>query len=177
MIVAHRGNRPPGGIVAKRQRRLQEQRWDTLGRLLGFGWIAVHRRVIEKVRARGFTDLADAHFTLTRCLDYEGTRVTALARRAGASKQAMSSLVSSMESMGYLRREADPDDGRAILVRYTRRGMALASALVESAQETEVELREQVGAKNVRELKRALLTFLDAAMPQHARGWPIGGEQ
>lgn len=151
---------------------LHERRWSTLGRLLGFGWIAVHSRVIAKVRARGFTDLADAHFALTRSMDHAGTRVTTLARRAGASKQAMSSLVSSMESMGYVRRHPDPADGRAVLVRYTRRGMALARALVDAAQETENELRAEIGDRNLRQLKRSLQAFLDRAMPGHTRGWP-----
>ncbi|MCB9845198.1 MAG: MarR family transcriptional regulator [Phycisphaeraceae bacterium] len=150
---------------------LRDQRWATLGRLLGFGWIVVHRRVVAKVRARGFDDLADAHFALTRCMDYGGTRVSELARRAGASKQAMSSLASSMESMGYVQRCPDPTDGRAVLVRYTRRGMSLARTLVEAARETEEELRALAGDETVGELKRALGAFLDAAMPGHEAGW------
>lgn len=156
--------------MAKRS-TLQEERWATLGRLLGFAWIAVHRRVMAKVRRHGFTDLADAHFTLTRSMDYEGTRVTALARRAGASKQAMSSLVSSMESMGYVHRVPDPADGRAVLVRYTRRGMELARAIVESARETEDEIRAEIGGGSLDELKQRLERFLDATMPGHASGW------
>ena len=51
-----------------------------------------------------------------------GTRLTALAESAGMSKQAMGQLVDDLERLGYVERVPDPADGRAKIVRLTRRG-------------------------------------------------------
>lgn len=150
---------------------LQSQRWDNLGRLLGFGWMAFHIRVVHHVKSNGFHDLTDAHFRLTRSMDYDGTRISDLARRAGVTKQAMSQLVRSMEEMGYLKRVNDAKDKRAQLIRYTRRGKRLAKTIVESANLVEDELREMIGAKNIATLKTSLTCYLDAFAPDHQRGW------
>lgn len=158
------------------QQRLQEQRWASLGRLLGFSWMAFHSRVVAKVKKKGFHDLGEPHFKLTRSMDYAGTGITELARRAGVTKQAMSSLVRSMESMGYLEKIPDPADGRAVLVRYTRRGMRLAKALVQSAEQVENELREAVGDSAIDDVYACLGKMLDTILPEHDSGWPAKPE-
>jgi hypothetical protein len=45
-----------------------------------------------------------------------------LAQSAGMSKQAMNAFLESLEALGYLVREADPTNGRAQVVRLTKRG-------------------------------------------------------
>jgi DNA-binding MarR family transcriptional regulator len=48
-----------------------------------------------------------------------------LARRAGVSKQAMTTLVRSVEAAGLVARERDPDDARAYRITLSPRGQAL----------------------------------------------------
>ena len=52
-----------------------------------------------------------------------GIRLVDLAAKAGVSKQAMMQAVDGLQGLGFVRRTADPSDGRAKAVRLTARGM------------------------------------------------------
>jgi DNA-binding MarR family transcriptional regulator len=52
-------------------------------------------------------------------------RLTALAAREGVTQPAMSQLIDRLAAAGLVLREADPSDGRAILVRITDEGRAV----------------------------------------------------
>ncbi|QRP48800.1 MarR family winged helix-turn-helix transcriptional regulator [Amycolatopsis sp. FDAARGOS 1241] len=55
-------------------------------------------------------------------LEPGGIRLTRLAEKALMTSQAMGELVDDLERLGYLRREPDPADRRAKLIRFTNRG-------------------------------------------------------
>jgi DNA-binding MarR family transcriptional regulator len=55
------------------------------------------------------------------------TRLGDLAQVEGVTRPTMTRIVDSLEQRGYVRRQPDPDDGRAQLVVATRRGSALIS--------------------------------------------------
>lgn len=64
-----------------------------------------------------------AHTRLFPHLDIEGgTRPSELAKRLGMSKQAINQLLKDLEKMGVVRREPDPEDGRARLILFTEEG-------------------------------------------------------
>ena len=65
-----------------------------------------------------------AHTTVLPHIDLEGTRLTELARRLGVSKQAAGQIVDELEEFGMLERIADPQDARAKLVRFSKKGQA-----------------------------------------------------
>ena len=91
--------------------------------------------VIARLALRGYDDFPFASASLLWLLDEGGTRSTALAQRAGVSKQAMSQLVRLMERQGYLEQVPDPTDTRAKVVRMTERGEAVKTACVEVREE------------------------------------------
>jgi len=91
----------------------------------------------------------------------EGTRATELARAIGVSKQAIGQLVAELEDMGFVERVPDPSDGRAKLVRFTRRGRPWLLDGLKLLGEIEAELEEQIGARRMRDLHRALATLHD----------------
>lgn len=78
--------------------------------------------LVARLNAAGYTDITIAHHPVFYHLDLSGTRLTELAARAGMTHQSMSELVTALVRLGYLERRPDPADGRARLVRLTRRG-------------------------------------------------------
>lgn len=148
------------------QRKLQQRRWASLGRLLGFASGVFNHRVIEEVRRRGHPDVRQPHSALTRSMDLDGTRITTLARRAGVTKQAMGKLVRAMADLGYVAIAADPADGRAKLVRYTRRGLRLAGDIVDAAAKVEGEYEAALGKRRLRALRALLADLVPRIVPR-----------
>src|SRR6202453_2283562 len=91
--------------------------------------------VTTRLAQRGYDDFPFASASLLWLMDEGGTRSTALAQRAGVSKQAMSQLVRLMERQGYLEQVPEPTDTRAKVVRMTERGEAVKTACVEVREE------------------------------------------
>ena len=128
-----------------------------LGRLLGHAMRRFDERVLalmahnidvplalSNLAAR--SQVSAAHIHITRHLSLKGSRLTALAQRAGMSKQAMGDLVNQCEAWGLVAREADPHDTRARLVRFTATGLAWLKAFEEAVVQAEAEFRVEVGA-------------------------------
>lgn len=86
-----------------------------------------------------------AHIHITRHLGTQGSRLTDLARNAGMTKQAMSTLVTQCEAWGMVTRALDPLDARARQLRFTAIGLAWLDAYRDAVEQAELELREAVG--------------------------------
>lgn len=128
-----------------------------VGRLLlraarDFSW-----QVAAKLCARDRTDLKIGHTVLIANLDSDGTRITTLAERTGMTKQAMSQLVKEMEESGYLRREQDAADKRAMIITPTLRGLEVLRDVQEIVGQIEVEYVAVLGEKQMQNLRAALL--------------------
>jgi DNA-binding MarR family transcriptional regulator len=128
-----------------------------LGRLLGEAMRRFDERVLHLMAHNIDVPLAlsnlaaraqvsAAHIHITRHLELQGTRLTELAQRAGMSKQAMGDLVDQCEAWGLVRREPDPRDARARIVRFTPSGLAWLQAFKEAVAQAEREFRAEVGA-------------------------------
>jgi DNA-binding MarR family transcriptional regulator len=94
-----------------------------IGQLLG----NLLRLFRVELAARGMgtasvSGIRPAHLQVFGAIKASGTRLTELASAAGLSLSAMAELVDGLEHLGYLERRADPDDGRAKLVRLTEQG-------------------------------------------------------
>jgi DNA-binding MarR family transcriptional regulator len=76
----------------------------------------------------------------------DGLRVTELADRAAMTKQSMHELVMHLERFGYVRREPDPEDARARLVRLTDRGREVQETAHAASARVHLEWRDRVGA-------------------------------
>ena len=98
-----------------------------------------------------------SHTNLFPHIDFEGVRLTELARRLGVTKQAVGQLVSELEEMGVVALEPDPSDGRAKLVRFTPRGAKGIEHGLAVLAELERELECKIGKQHMRALHAALL--------------------
>lgn len=81
--------------------------------------IALYRPVLEVM------DLTHPQYLVMLALwEQAPQRVSDLARRLSLEPATLSPLLKRLEAIGYLTRERDPDDERALQVRLTRRGRA-----------------------------------------------------
>ena len=108
----------------------------------------------ERFRAAGFPEVRPTYGSvLVPLFEEDGLRMGELARRARLSKQTMTTLVRLMEREGLVMREADSEDGRAVLVRLTPRAREF----------------EPVAERVLAELEALVATRLDSASAQALR--------
>jgi DNA-binding MarR family transcriptional regulator len=72
------------------------------------------------------------------------------------TKQSMHELVVHLERAGYLRREPDPADSRARLIRLTERGHELERDAQAASARLHLDWRERLGARRFHDLWAAL---------------------
>jgi DNA-binding MarR family transcriptional regulator len=135
-----------------------------IGALLRAPAQAIHRRLITDLRAAGFEDLSLPHMAVLQFPGPDGVRPSALAERAGMSKQAMNQLLKTLEALGYITRATVPDDSGARIVRFTRRGHAAYRKAAEILQDIEREWSKELGPKRFTELKTLLGALWDCAL-------------
>jgi DNA-binding MarR family transcriptional regulator len=135
-----------------------------IGALLRVPAHAIHRRLIDELNQAGFDDLTQPHIAVFQFPGPDGVRPGALAERAGISKQAMNQLLRSLEGLGYIARCSAPDEGRARIVRFTRRGRAAYERIYEILVKIEAEWRAELGASRFSELKKTLCQIWDSPL-------------
>jgi DNA-binding MarR family transcriptional regulator len=89
------------------------------------------REILAEVRLLGRHTLSRYHLslgqwlTLHRIDESGGLRLSVLAEALGISRPAVSALVSSLETQGWVRRDHSPADRRGVVVRLTPRAVSL----------------------------------------------------
>lgn len=117
--------------------------------------------MIERIYAAGFTDITFAQVAIFRQEGPHGRRPTEIAAAAELSKQSVNDTLRFFETLGYLRLEPDPSDGRARVVHLTARGRRLDAVIWKAGREVEQAWSERIG-------EPAWLTFC-AALDQIAQ--------
>lgn len=127
-----------------------------IGALLRVPSQAIHRRIIDELNAAGFEGLRIAHMAVLLYPGPDGERPTALAERAGITKQAMNQLLRSLENLGYVRRDDAPDAGNMRIVRFTERGRTAFAKIVDILRNIECEWSAELGPARFAQLKQLL---------------------
>ena len=139
-----------------------------IGALLRVPAQAIQRRIIHELNAAGFEGLNLPHMAVLRYPSPDGARPGVLAERAGMSKQAMNRLLGSLEELGYLVRSDAPDEGRARLVRFTKRGHAAYAKALEVLHDIEREWSTELGPKDFAQLKEILFRVWESPLVRFA---------
>jgi DNA-binding MarR family transcriptional regulator len=146
------------------QKKLDPATKDMLiGALLRVPAQTIQRRIIKELNAAGFDELSMPHMAVLQFPGPDGVRPGTLAERAGMSKQAMNRLLGSLDDLGYLVRSDTPDEGRARVVRFTKRGHAAYAKVHDILRDIEREWRDQLGPKDFAQLKTLLLRVWESA--------------
>ena len=127
-----------------------------IGALLRVPAQAIHRRIISELNAAGFEELRAAHMAVLQFPGPDGVRPGALAERACMSKQAMNQLLRSLESLGYIVRSDAPAEGRARIIRFTKRGRAAYAKIHDILRDIEREWSATLGPRQFAQLKELL---------------------
>lgn len=135
-----------------------------IGALLRVPAQAIHRRIVTELNAAGFRELRVPHMAVLRFPGPDGVRPSVLAERAGTSKQAMNQLLRSLEGLGYVARTDVPDEGRARVVRLTKRGHAAYAKIHEILRVIEREWDTELGSKQFEQLKALLLRVWESPL-------------
>ena len=135
-----------------------------IGALLRVPAQAIQRRIIKDLNAAGFEGLSMPHMAVLRFPGPDGARPGVLAERAGMSKQAMNKLLGSLESLGYITRSAAPDEGRAVIIRFTKRGHAAYAKIADLLRDIERDWASELGPKDFAQLKALLFRVWESPL-------------
>ena len=135
-----------------------------IGALLRVPAQAVQRRIVQELNAAGFEELRLPHMAVLQFPGPDGVRPGTLAERAGVSKQAMNQLLRSLEYLGYIVRSDAPGEGRARIIRFTKRGHAAYSKVHDILRDIEREWRDELGPKDFAQLKALLFRVWESPL-------------
>lgn len=114
------------------------------------------RKIWERLIARGYTDIRPAHSHVFANLGMGSVRVTELAERAQVTQQAMGKMLREIERLGYVARDVDESDKRALEIRLTERGIQLARDSMEVVDEVYALYAEKIGEETLSTLESQL---------------------
>jgi DNA-binding MarR family transcriptional regulator len=135
-----------------------------IGALLRVPAHAIQLRIIHELNAAGFKGISVPHMAVFRFPGPDGERPSTLAERAGMSKQAMNRLLGSLEELGYLVRSDAPDEGRARIVHFTKRGHAAWAKALDILRDIERDWRAELGPEDFAQLKEILFRVWESPL-------------
>lgn len=139
----------------------ERQRRRNIGRLLARSFEAFQARIHAGLHEQGFSDFTEADARVLRNTDLEGSRVTAIARRARITPQAANQQIAGLRRKGYVRVTIDASDHRARIVRPTARARRLIATGQAINRELENEWMEIIGATGLSSMHQLLGALLD----------------
>jgi DNA-binding MarR family transcriptional regulator len=132
------------------------QTWTPLPVLLEDVTDAFFAEFRRRLNEAGHSAIRPGHGCVFRYIGEAGARLTDLADNAGLTKQAVGEVVADLERLGYLERAADPQDGRAKLIKLTDLGANAQRTGFTIFAELEREWGERYGAERVATLRELL---------------------
>lgn len=113
--------------------------------------------ILNKLAQVGLDHVAPSHGdVLMYLLKVRVCRMTELAKAVGRSKSTLTTLVEKLEREGFLLREADAEDNRAVVVRLTERGLQLQPAFEAISDDLESFLAYRLSEEEIQTLDRLL---------------------
>jgi DNA-binding MarR family transcriptional regulator len=126
-------------------------------RLLGISFDTFAEELYRRMAAEGLGDIRPGHGCVFGGIDPDnGSRLTELAERACMTKQSVGEVTNDLEKRGYLERIADPDDGRAKIIRLTETGREAYAIGRRLIDDLEREWAERYGEERIAALRDAL---------------------
>jgi len=133
-----------------------------LGFLLAKAATRWNELLAQGLDARGFGEVRPAYGSvLLPLFEEDRLRMGQIAARARLSKQTLSSLVRQMERDGLVRREPDPEDGRAFVVTLTPRAEEARVASEELLRDLDARVAEHLTRRTTETVRQALRRLME----------------
>lgn len=132
--------------------------------LMFIAYRAMDDRVIAAMRDAGF-EVTIAQARLAQRIAEDGSRLTDLAQQTQVSKQTASLLVTALVEAGLVERVPDPADGRARLIRFTKRGRVARDHAQEVVMGVEQEWNDHLGPQRAACLREGLTKLREITDP------------
>ncbi len=132
--------------------------------LMFVAYRAMDDQVIRAMREAG-VKVTVAQARLAQRIAEDGSRLTDLAEQSQVTKQTASLLVAALEREGLVERTPDPLDGRAQLIRFTRKGKAASTRAREVVMGVEQEWNDYLGPELAGCLREALTKLREITDP------------
>lgn len=114
------------------------------------------QRLMELTRAKGHPGLKLSFGQVLTLIGPSGGRIQKIAAVHDVSKQAISTIATELEELGYLQRNTDPLDARQIVLKFTAGGESLIADSVASVDELETEFAAIIGLAALERMKATL---------------------
>ena len=135
---------------------------DDLGFLLAKATQRWNELLQERFSAAGWDGVRPSYGSiLVPLFEEDGLRMGELARRSRLSKQTMTTMVRLLERDGLVRREPDPNDGRAFRIVLTDRARRFEPVAERTLEELAALARQRVGDRRLASVKHALKEWIE----------------
>ena len=135
---------------------------DDLGFLLAKATQRWNELLQEHFRAAGWNEIRPSYGSiLVPLFEEDGLRIGELARRSRLSKQTMTTMVRLLEREQLVRRERDPDDGRAHRIVLTAKARRFEPVAEHTLAELGALARERLGESRLAALKHDLKEWIE----------------
>lgn len=140
-------------------------RHENLGRLLLASVINWQDVLVLGLQKKGFRNFRASHMNLLRHIDFEGTRISEIARRSRVSKQTVGELIAGCEAEKLVKVVPDTSDGRAKLVMFTGLGKSIIVAEREIMEKMDTQLAKVLGGERLAALREMLAILARGTAP------------
>ena len=135
---------------------------DDLGFLLAKATQRWNELLAARFAAAGDPDVRPSSGSVLLPLyEQDGLRMGELARRARLSKQTMTTMARLLEREQLVRREPDPDDGRAFRIVLTAKARRFEPVAEHTLTELGALARERLGERRLQSVKHALKEWIE----------------
>jgi DNA-binding MarR family transcriptional regulator len=135
---------------------------DDLGFLLAKATQRWNELLQERFRAAGWDGVRPSYGSiLVPLFEEDGLRMGELARRSRLSKQTMTTMVRLLEREGLVRREPDPNDGRASRIVLTDRARRFEPVAERTLEELAALAQQRLGDRRLGSVKHALKEWIE----------------
>ncbi len=104
---------------------------------------------------KGFTDITTGNFNILRHLNPDGMHLSALAKDAQISKQAIGKMINDLQNKGYVKLVPDKNDARAKHIHLTPKGGELIDLAISIVYDMEKNYQSLLGKKDYNILRQS----------------------